>query len=146
MAFLRMLENKFACTILRTWKLLRLALKYRFLDYSMDLSTKERDPRWELVSNLALWFVWQARCRHILEVDHPRYRGYSRLLAKASPQFEKKVGPTTRRERSGYRGDRPSFNPKEKAPSLVTARAQCTSTTEPCKASLPTHFYDEIVP
>ena len=27
----------------------------------------ERDLRWELISSLAMWFVWRARCRRIFE-------------------------------------------------------------------------------
>ena len=28
---------------------------------------EDRDPHWELVSSLALWFVWRARCRRVFE-------------------------------------------------------------------------------
>ena len=36
-------------------------------DYSTTPWSGEGDPRWELISSLALWFVWRARCRRIFE-------------------------------------------------------------------------------
>ena len=36
------------------------------LDFSTT-TVEVRDLRWELVSSLALWFVWRARCRRIFE-------------------------------------------------------------------------------
>lgn len=36
-------------------------------DYSTDTWRREGDHRWELISSIALWFVWRARCRRIFE-------------------------------------------------------------------------------
>ena len=36
-------------------------------DPSAFIGGGERDLRWELISSLALWFVWRARCRRVFE-------------------------------------------------------------------------------
>ena len=36
-------------------------------DYSTVTWRREGDHRWELISSLALWFFWRARCRQIFE-------------------------------------------------------------------------------
>ena len=36
-------------------------------NYSTTTWSREGDPRWELISSLALWFTWRARCRWIFE-------------------------------------------------------------------------------
>ena len=36
-------------------------------DFSTATWSREGDPRWELISSLALWFIWRARCRRIFE-------------------------------------------------------------------------------
>ena len=36
-------------------------------DFSSFNGEGERDLRWELISILAMWFVWRARCRQIFE-------------------------------------------------------------------------------
>ena len=35
--------------------------------FPLDGGGENRDPHWELISSLALWFVWRARCRRVFE-------------------------------------------------------------------------------
>lgn len=52
-------------------------------NFSTTTSTRERYPRWELISNLALWLVWQAHSQTIWGATSPTNKDPSRLVSWA---------------------------------------------------------------
>ena len=61
-------------------------------------SAEERDLQWELVSSLALWFVWRARCRRIFD-------GRAVPPAETIRDFWQELIHTLRGQLEGMQGD-----------------------------------------
>ena len=61
-------------------------------------TAEERDLQWELISSLALWFVWRARCRRIFD-------GRAVPPAETIRDFWQELIHTLRGQLDGMQGD-----------------------------------------